>query len=159
MCGMGIFLSNNIMFSGWGTTKKKKQGRKEDKRKMVIKALFYVFALGLRWSLVFFFRRPKLHKPFLTLVSLVFSCEPKNSHHAEGKAWVLPNLLLTENQTVALALLFLNGRSLPCCAFVSPSVRWGQGDTCSISCKQNHGLSICDGGGALQLNPNLHLAY
>lgn len=62
---------------------------------MVIKALFYVFALGLRWGLVFFFRRPKLHKPFLTLVSSVFSREAKNSHHAEGKAWVLPNLLLT----------------------------------------------------------------
>lgn len=73
----------------------KKNEEKGIKEKMVIKALFYVFALGLRWGLVFFFRRPKQHKPFLILVSSVCSCEPKNNHNAEGKTWVLPNLLLT----------------------------------------------------------------
>lgn len=62
---------------------------------MVIKALFYVFALVLGWGLVFFFGTPKQHKHFLVFVSSVFSCELKNSHNAKGKAWVLPNLLLT----------------------------------------------------------------
>ena len=55
------------MFSGWETKKKKKEEEKGIKEKMVIKALFYVFALGLRWGLVFFFRTK-------TAQTLSYSC-------------------------------------------------------------------------------------
>lgn len=66
MCGMGIFLSNNIMFSGWRTKEKKRKREKDSKRKkntkrkrkeeeMVIKALFFVFALGFGVEFVVLF--------------------------------------------------------------------------------------------------------
>ena len=50
----------------WLGTKKKEE-EKRIKEKMVIKALFYVFALGLRWGLVFFFRTK-------TAQTLSYSC-------------------------------------------------------------------------------------
>lgn len=82
---------------------KNKKRRKGILKKMVIKALFCVFALEFGWGLVFFFRRPKQHKAFLVFVPSVFY-DLKDSHSTKGKAWILPNLLL---QTLTLILLCL----------------------------------------------------